>query len=229
MPHDELKRLVGRHAAGLVEEGMVVGLGTGSTARHFVNRLGERVAEGLRIRGIPTSERTAAQAHALGIPLVSLRECPIVDLAVDGCDQFDPAGNLIKGLGGALTREKRVARAAREFVIVADPSKEVARLGEGCPVPIEVIPAARADVERRVAGLGGRPRLRTAGDAPYITDNGNWILDVDFGPIEDPAALDGRLDRIEGLVENGLFPGMADRILVGESDGVREWRPPRPA
>ena len=174
MPHDELKRLVGRHAAGLVEEGMVVGLGTGSTARHFVDRLGERVAEGLRIRGIPTSERTAAQAHALGIPLVSLRECPIVDLAVDGCDQFDPAGNLIKG-------------------------------------------------------LGGRPRLRTAGDAPYITDNGNWILDVDFGPIEDPAALDGRLDRIEGLVENGLFPGMADRILVGESDGVREWRPPRPA
>jgi ribose 5-phosphate isomerase A len=222
---EDLKRLAGRAAADLVQDRTVVGLGTGSTARHFVDRLGERVAQGLHVRGIPTSDRTAAQAHALGIPLATLRECPVVDLAVDGCDQVDPRGDLIKGLGGALTREKRIARAASELVIVADPGKEVAQLGVGCPVPVEVVPAARGGVERAIRELGGDPVLRSDGDVPYVTDNGNWILDARFGAIADAGALEARLDAIEGAVENGLFVGMADRILVGERGGVREWRP----
>ncbi len=224
---DALKRAVGRRAAELVTEGMVVGLGTGSTAKHFVDRLGERVAEGLGIVGIPTSERTAAQARALGIPLSSLAERPVVDLAVDGCDQVDPHGDLIKGLGGALTREKRVARAAREFVVVADPGKEVPCLGVGCPVPVEAAPVACEAVAAAIRTLGGRSRVRDAGGAPYVTDNGNWILDADFGAIADPRALEARLDALEGVVENGLFPGMATRILIGDPSGVREWTPPR--
>lgn len=224
---DTLKRLVGRRAAELVTDGMVVGLGTGSTAKHFVDRLGERVAEGLRIVGIPTSERTAVQARALGIPLASLTERPVVDLAVDGCDQVDPRGDLIKGLGGALTREKRVARAARQFVIVADPGKEVPCLGVGCPVPVEAAPDACDAVAAAIRTLGGRSRIREAGDAPYVTDNGNWILDADFGAIQDPRDLEARLDAVEGVVENGLFPGMATRILIGDPAGVRDWAPGR--
>ncbi len=224
---DALKRAVGRRAAELVTDGMVVGLGTGSTAKHFVDRLGERVAEGLRIVGIPTSERTAAQARALGIPLVTLAERPVVDLAVDGCDQVDPRGDLIKGLGGALTREKRVARAARAFVIVADPAKEVPCLGVGCPVPVEVTPEARDAVAEAIRSLGGEPRLRHERGAPYVTDNGNGILDAEFGAIRDPRGLEARLDALEGVVENGLFPGMATRILIGDPAGIREWTPPR--
>jgi ribose 5-phosphate isomerase A len=225
---DELKRAAGRRAAELVREGMVVGLGTGSTVKHFVDRLGERVADGLAIRGVPTSERTAAQARSLSIPLTTLRECPVVDLCVDGCDQVDPRGDLIKGLGGALTREKQVARASRELVIVADPEKEVAILGVGCPVPVEVDPAACADVERALRALGADPILRRQGEAPYVTDNGNWILDAHFGAIASAADLETRIDGVAGVVENGLFPGMTDRVLVGEAGGVREWRPPTP-
>ncbi|MFN8179169.1 MAG: ribose-5-phosphate isomerase RpiA [bacterium] len=225
---DELKRAVGRRAAELVRSGMVVGLGTGSTAKHFVDRLGERLAEGLAIRGIPTSERTAAQARSLGIPLATLVECPVVDVAVDGCDQVDPQGDLIKGLGGALTREKQVARAARELVIVCDPEKEVPRLGVGCPVPVEVLIPECDDVAEALAALGAEARLRRDGEAPYVTDNGNWILDAHFGAIDHPSALESRIDAIPGVVENGLFPGMAGRILVGDPSGVREWRPPRP-
>jgi ribose 5-phosphate isomerase A len=224
---DGLKRAAGWRAAELVDDGMVVGLGTGSTAKHFVDRLGQRVAEGLRIRGVPTSERTAAQARALGITLVSLQECPAVDLTVDGCDQVNPRGDLIKGLGGALTREKRVARASRELVIVADPGKEVPVLGVGCPVPVEVVPADCEPVRRMLKELGADPVLRAPGGAPYVTDNGNWIVDAHFGAIDRPAVLAARLDALPGVVENGLFPGMARRILVGEPGGVREWQPLR--
>lgn len=224
---DEFKRAAGWRAAELVLDGMVVGLGTGSTAKHFVDRLGRRVAEGLSIRGVPTSERTASQARGLGIPLFTLLECPAVDLTVDGCDQVNPRGDLIKGLGGALTREKRVARASRELVIVADPGKEVPVLGVGCPVPIEVLSTAHAAVERVLRELGANPVLRVADGEPYVTDNGNWIVDAHFGAIERPAVLEARLDAVPGVVENGLFPGMARRILVGEPGGVREWQPLR--
>lgn len=219
---EESKRAVGRAAAELVRDGMAVGLGTGSTARHLVDRLGERVRDGLRIRGIPTSERTADQARACGIPLATLEECPALDLAIDGADQIDPDGNLIKGLGGALFREKRVAERAAAFVIIADPSKEVPRLGVGCPVPVEVTPEEQDAAADAIRALGARDvELRRADGAPYVTDNGNRILDAHFGAIEDPAALERALNALPGVLDNGLFPGMATRILIGGSTGVR--------
>ncbi len=222
---EDAKRAVGRRAAEFVEDDMIVGLGTGSTARHLVDRLGERVAEGLRLRGVPTSERTAEQARRLGIELVTLDECPRLDVAIDGADQIDPAGHLIKGLGGALTREKRVAKASAVFIIIADPSKEVPRLGVGCPVPVEFDPAAREAVEAALRELGADPELRRDGDRPYVTDNDQWILDARFDGVDDPFGLEDRLNAIDGVLDNGLFPGMATRILIGDPQGVREWTP----
>jgi ribose 5-phosphate isomerase A len=206
---------------------MTLGLGTGSTADRFLDALAERIGEGLRVRGVPTSERTAARARALGIEIVALDECPELDLAVDGADQVDPAGDLIKGLGGALLREKRVAKAAREFVVIVDSAKSVARLGEGCPVPVELVPDRRAEVDQALSRLGASPDLRRDGADPYVTDNGNWILDAKFARIEDAADLERRINAIPGVLDNGLFPAMADLIVVGEGSAVREWRPKR--
>ena len=219
------KRVVGRRAAELVADGMAVGLGTGSTARHLVDRLGERVRDGLRFRAVPTSDRTAEQAAGWGIVLVSLAECPRLDIAIDGADQIDPQGNLIKGLGGALVREKDVARAAREFVVIADSTKEVSALGVGCPVPVEVHDAEREEVTARLRELGADPRLRVTGSETYLTDNGNPILDAHFPGVGDPAGLARTLDAIPGVVGNGLFPGMATRILIADPTEVREWFP----
>jgi ribose 5-phosphate isomerase A len=225
---EDLKRAVGYRAAELVRDGMIVGLGTGSTAFWLVARLGERVAsEGLSIVGIPTSERTAEQARGLGIPLGWVDEHPRLDLAIDGADQIDPAGELIKGLGGALVREKIVARAAAEFVVIADASKEVPRLGVGCPVPVEVAPAVADGAAAALELLGARPVRREADGHPYVTDNGNWILDAWFEGIEDPGALERKINRIDGVVDNGLFCGLAGRILVSGRDRVREWIPSR--
>jgi len=223
---EESKRAVGRRAAELVEDGMVVGLGTGSTARHLVDRLGERVAEGLNIRCVPTSERTARQAAALGIPLLRIDQCDRLDLAIDGADQIDPRGQLIKGLGGALYREKRVARKSREFVVIADPSKEVERLGVGCPVPVEVPETREAPVAEALRRLGADPAPRRDGDVPYVTDNGNRILDASFDGIPDPALLEREINAIPGVLDNGLFVDLATRILIGDPQGVREWVPP---
>jgi ribose 5-phosphate isomerase A len=218
---EESKREVGRAAAELVEDGMTVGLGTGSTARYLVDRLGERVRDGLRMHGVPTSERTADQARACGIALLTLEECPALDLAIDGADQIDPSGNLIKGLGGALYREKRVAERAAAFVIIADPSKEVPHLGVGCPVPVEVSPDAVDAAGQAIRALGATVELRRTAGAPYVTDNGNHILDAHFGAIADPGALEQVLNGLPGVLDNGLFPGMATRILIGDSSGVR--------
>jgi ribose 5-phosphate isomerase A len=225
---EKRKRDVGRRAAELVRDGTVIGLGTGSTANHFVDRLGELVREGLRVRGVPTSDRTAARAAALGIELVTLEEHPRLDLAVDGADQVDPGGDLIKGLGGALYREKLVARAADVFVVIVDASKAVPRLGEGCPVPVEVRPGEWRSAADGLRAIGAEPTLRRRGGQPYVTDNGNRIVDSAFGPIPDAAALERRINELPGVVENGLFPGMTHRILVGDDDGVREWTPARP-
>jgi len=224
---EERKRAVGRRAAELVQDGMIVGLGTGSTANHLVDRLGERIREGLQFRGVPTSERTAARARALGIPLVTLQECPRLDLAIDGADQVDPHGDLIKGLGGALYREKLVARAARSFAVIVDADKEVEHLGLGCPVPVEVDSGRWEAVADRLRALGARPELRRGPEGPYVTDNGNWILDSHFGAIEDASSIERSINDIPGVVENGLFVGMAQRILVGDARGVREWTPRR--
>jgi len=219
---EDSKRAVGHAAAELVSDGMVVGLGTGSTARHLVDRLGERVRGGLRMRGVPTSERTARQARELGIPLATLEECGTLDLAIDGADQIDPAGDLIKGLGGALLREKRVAEMARGFVIIADPSKEVRLLGEGCPVPVEVRAEALQNTLRELERLGAEPRPRLEAGEPYVTDNGNRIVDAHFGPVAEARALERLVNELPGVLETGLFVGMTTRILVGAPEGVRE-------
>jgi ribose 5-phosphate isomerase A len=220
---DDRKREVGHRAAELVRDGMIVGLGTGSTATHLVDRLGERVREGLRIRGVPTSERTARQAESLGIRLVTLDECPELDLAIDGADQVDPQADLIKGLGGALYREKRVARASREFVVIVDSSKMVPVLGVGCPVPVEADREEWERVRSRLTGLGAEPRLRTDGAHPYVTDNGNFILDAAFGAIPSAADLERQINEIPGVLDNGIFSAMTTRVLVAEPEGVRDW------
>lgn len=223
---DELKRRAAHHAADLVQPGMTVGLGTGSTAAHAVRRLGERVAEGLRIRGIPTSDATARLAVECGIPLVDFDAIWGIDLTIDGADEVDPELNLIKGGGGALLREKIVAAASTEFVVILDPSKLSPRLGEKFLLPVEVTPFAWQQTARHLAAVGGQPKQRLgAANRPFVTDNGNFILDCRFpGGIEDPARTELEIDRIPGVVESGLFVNMTRRVVVGYPDGVREMR-----
>src|SRR5208282_90330 len=209
MANEEEKEAAGRAAAELVRDGNVVGLGTGSTAYFAVIALGERVKAGLKIVGIPTSVQTADLARAVGIPLTTLDEHPEIDITIDGADEVDPQLNLIKGGGGALLREKVVASASKKMVVVADSGKIVAVLGK-FPLPVEVIAFARAVVEKKIAALGASPKLRTRPDGgPYLTDNGNQILDCSFGKIADVWALALALSNIPGIVEHGLFVGLA--------------------
>jgi len=221
---ERAKRNAAAAAVALVEDGMRLGLGTGSTAAQFVELLGVRVGAGLAVVAVPTSERTAAQCRALGIPLTELETTPRLDLCVDGTDEFDPALNLIKGGGGAHLREKIVAAAADRFVVIADVSKRVATLG-AFPLPVEIVAMARRPLSEAITAMGATVTLRTDDDGggPFLTDEGNWILDCAFGPtIADPPALAARLSALPGLVEHGLFCGMAERVLVGDEDGVEE-------
>jgi ribose 5-phosphate isomerase A len=225
MANEAEKEAAGRAGAKLVRDGDVVGLGTGSTAYFAVVALGERVKAGLKIVGIPTSVQTADLARSVGIQLTTLDEHPEIDITIDGADELDPRLNLIKGGGGALTREKVIASASKKMVVVADSSKVVAVLGK-FPLPVEVIAFARAVVEKKIAALGASPKLRTKADgSPYITDNGNQILDCSFGKIADPPALALALSGIPGIVEHGLFIGLAKMALVGRGDRVEELRP----
>jgi ribose 5-phosphate isomerase A len=218
------KEAAGRAAAELVRDGDVVGLGTGSTAYFAVVALGERVKAGLKIIGIPTSVQTADLARTLGIPLTTLDEHPEIDITIDGADEVDPRLNLIKGGGGALLREKVVASVTKKMVVVADSGKVVATLGK-FPLPVEVISFARTVVEKTIVSLGAMPKLRTKPDgSPYLTDNGNQILDCSFGAIADPAALAHELNGTPGVVEHGLFIGLAKLALVGRGDRVDELR-----
>jgi ribose 5-phosphate isomerase A len=214
----EQKRRAGESAAELVESGATVGLGTGSTAAHAIDRLGERVDSGLDITGIPTSYQSRQRAREAGIPLVTLEDAS-PDIAIDGADQF--AGTtLIKGGGAAHAREKIVDSAADRLVVVADPTKEAKTLDH--PVPVEVLPVARPTASDRITALGGEPTLRAAErkDGPVVTDNGNLVLDCDFGRIDQPSALAADLAGIPGVVEHGLFVGLTDEIHVGTADGV---------
>jgi len=225
MANEAEKEAAGRAGAKLVRDGDVVGLGTGSTAYFAVVALGERVKAGLKIVGIPTSVQTADLARSVGIQLTTLDEHPEIDITIDGADELDPRLNLIKGGGGALTREKVIASASKKMVVVADSSKVVSVLGK-FPLPVEVIAFARAVVERKIAALGASPKLRTKADgSPYITDNGNQILDCSFGKIADPPALALSLSNIPGIVEHGLFIGLAKLALVGRGERVEELRP----
>jgi ribose 5-phosphate isomerase A len=225
MANEEEKEAAGRAAAKLVREGDVVGLGTGSTAYFTVVALGERVKAGLKIIGIPTSLQTADLARAVGIPLTTLDEHPEIDITIDGADEADLQLRLIKGGGGALLREKVVASASRKMVVVADSAKIVPVLGK-FPLPVEVISFARTVVEKKILSLGGSPKLRTRPDgSPYITDNGNQILDCSFGRIADPPALALALSNVPGIVEHGLFIGLASVALVGRGGRVEEMLP----
>jgi ribose 5-phosphate isomerase A len=200
-------------------------LGTGSTAYFTVIALGERVKAGVKILGIPTSMQTADLARAVGIPLTTLDEHPEIDITIDGADEADPQLRLIKGGGGALLREKVVASASKKMVVIADSAKMVLVLGN-FPLPVEIIAFARVVVEKKIVGLGGSPRLRTRPDGSvYTTDNGNQILDCSFGRIEDPPALALTLSNTPGIVEHGLFIGLASLALVGRAGSVEELRP----
>ncbi len=224
MANEQEKEAAGRAAAKFVRDGDIVGLGTGSTAYFAVIALGERVKAGLKMVGIPTSMQTVELARAVGIPLTTLDEHPEIDITIDGADEVDPHLNLIKGGGGALLREKVVASVTKKMIVVADAGKIVSVLGK-FPLPVEVISFARTVVEKKIAALGGVPKLRTKPDgSPFLTDNSNQILDCSFGAIADPAGLARELNGVPGVVEHGLFIGMAKLVLVGRGDRVEELR-----
>lgn len=219
---DTAKKRAGESAAQHIEDGMVVGLGTGSTAAYAIRRLGTRVDAGLDVAGIPTSFQSRELARDVGIPLTTLEDAT-PDVAIDGADQVAD-GNLVKGGGGAHAREKIVDTAADRFLVVVDPTKEAKRLDH--PVPVEVLPQARMTVSETIESLGGEPTLRAATrkDGPVVTDNGNLVLDCAFGPIDEPAELAPRLSTIPGVVEHGLFVDCADEIHVGTGNDVRRER-----
>ncbi|TAJ88638.1 ribose-5-phosphate isomerase RpiA [Reyranella sp.] len=216
------KRAAAEAAVELVQDGMVVGLGTGSTAAFAVDALARRHRQGLRFVGIPTSERTATQAREAGIPLTTFAEHRQLDLTIDGADEVERGTlNLIKGLGGALLREKIVAAASRRLAIVVDGAKLVDRLGTHAPVPVEVVTFGLESTRAALEALGASVQLRhSSAREPFVTDGGNRILDCSFGPILDPARLEERIGRIVGVVESGLFIGRADPVFVADATGV---------
>lgn len=228
-PADMAKKAAAECAVTFVQDGMRLGLGTGSTAAFMVKKLGERVRnEGLRVVGVPTSSRTAALAQAEGIRVVTLDQAGWLDLTIDGADEFDPDLTLIKGGGGAHLQEKIVAAASERMIVITDAAKRVARLG-AFPLPVEVIrfgwQSSQSHIERVLAGLGyqgTRISRRMAGTQPFVSDEGNFILDLHLGAISDARTLSGALNQIPGLVENGLFIQMADLVVIGHEDGQSE-------
>jgi ribose 5-phosphate isomerase A len=212
-------------ALARVDSGMLLGLGTGRASEAFLRRLGERVRGGLQIKGVATSERSAALARRENIPMVSLEEVERLDVAVDGADEVAPDLGLIKGLGGALLRERVVAYEAAQFIILVTPEKLVEKLGSRVPIPVEVVPFASTTAARHLIALGGKPAIRKNAEGyPFQTDNHNWILDTAFGPMDAPAEVDARIRKIPGVVDTGLFLGMATLVLVAEAGAVRELK-----
>ncbi len=221
---DQWKRTAGEAAVEFIEAGMVIGLGTGSTASYMIQALARRLQAGLKIVGaVPTSEATEQLARSLGIPLTDLDTYPELDLAIDGADEVDNHLNLIKGGGGALLREKIVASASRRFIVIADVTKLVTQLGSSAVLPVETIPFAVTPVSRRLHALGASVQLRTRSNQVFLTDNGNVILDCSFaGGITDPTDLESRIRRIVGVVETGLFLNMAECAIIGGPEGARQ-------
>jgi ribose 5-phosphate isomerase A len=222
---DQQKGAAATAALDYVEDGMRLGLGTGSTARHFIDALGAKVKEGLKVTGVPTSEATRKQAESLGITLSTLDETPLLDLAVDGADEVDGRLNLIKGGGGALLREKIIATASKRMIVIADASKRVDMLGR-FPLPIEIVPFGYKATARKIeqacrwAGCQGAMTLRVRDGKPFITDNGNVIFDCALGRIENAEKLSAALSSIPGVVEHGLFIGIASLALIGTAAGI---------
>ena len=225
MTQDEAKRLVAKRAVEFVKDGMAVGLGTGTTSTMFIHELAARVQQGLKIRCVASSDASHNLGLSLGMDVTTLDELPELDVYIDGADEVGPGLVLIKGGGGALLREKIVASAAKEFVVVVDSTKMVERLGR-FPLPVEVVKMALPVVEPRLAALGLNPKQRTAknGSGPYLTDEGNYILDCACGSIDDPEVMAAEIRGIVGVVEHGLFLGMATLALVAGEDGVTEHR-----
>jgi ribose 5-phosphate isomerase A len=233
-PSPDPKKAVGEAAAALVEDGMRLGLGTGSTTAEALRAIGRRIGEEkLRVAGVPTSSAAERLARQHGIPLITLDDVDRLDLALDGADEVfvapDGQIHLIKGRGAAHTREKVVAMQAERFVVLVDGSKRVERLGEKMPIPVEVVPMAAAPVERSLRALGGQPELRMGRrkDGPVVTDQGFWIYDVRFDTISDPYALADAIRAIPGVLDHGLFLGVATSVLVGEEDGTVTTIAPR--
>ncbi len=225
------KHQAAERAMDWVRPGMRLGMGTGTTARAFVDLLGAAVAGGLDVIGVPTSEATRRQAEALGIRLTTLDDCPELDLTVDGADEFDPALRLIKGGGGALLREKIVAASSKQMLVIADSSKMVDRLG-AFPLPVEVVPFGLESTRRRLTqacaalGLTGSIALRRRANEIFVTDGGHYILDCAFGAIANPVALAAALAATPGIVEHGLFLGLASAAVIAGPGGVQVLRPP---
>ena len=217
------KRRAAEAAAQHVQSGTVIGLGTGSTAKHMIEIVGSLLASGrlTDIQGVPTSIQTSADAKEAGIPLTTLDDHPTLDLSIDGADLIDGSLNALKGGGGALLREKIVASASETYILIADERKIVEKLGTGFPLPIEVLPFSATLVADRIGKLGASVVHRIGQAGPVVTDNGNFILDADFGPIDDPAMLERELKSLPGVLETGLFLGYADIAYVGTPDGVR--------
>jgi ribose 5-phosphate isomerase A len=224
---DNAKRRAAEHAVELVEDGQVVGLGTGSTAKFAIEGIGRRVREGLSVQGVPTSLATERMARDAGIPLVDLNEVAGVDITLDGADEVDGDCNMIKGGGGALTREKLVALASKKRVMLIDETKLVSSLGQSRSLPVEVLPFAWTFSARRLIALGCLLKLRERSGQPFATDNGNYILDCDFGPINDPPALETRIKLLPGVIDCGLFIGIADTLVIGFDDRVEVKQHPR--
>ena len=218
--NDELKKAAAEKALDLVQDGMLIGLGSGSTAKYFTEGVGRLVAQGMKLRCVPTSRETAELAAELGIQIVTEIICQI-DLAVDGADEVDPALNLIKGRGGALSREKLVASAVKRFIVIVDESKMVKQLGMGT-LPVEVLPFLWRTTADRLIALGSSLTVRGGEEIPYITDNGNLILDLMVeGGIQDPASFADAIKKTTGVVEHGLFIGMTDTLIVADQEGPR--------
>ncbi|MCJ8008618.1 ribose-5-phosphate isomerase RpiA [Lederbergia wuyishanensis] len=214
----DAKKLAGEKAIEFIENDMIVGLGTGSTVHWSILKLGELVKQGLNIKGVPTSRQTEQLANELGIPLVGLSSIDQIDLTVDGADEANPDFELIKGGGGALLREKMVASISKRMIVVMDETKYVANLGK-FPLPVEVTQFGWEMTCRQIKSLGCEPKLRLNNNLPFITDNGNYILDCDFGEIYDAENLNHTLNMIPGVVENGLFVNMTDTMVIGNRNG----------
>jgi ribose 5-phosphate isomerase A len=218
---EEQKQIAAKAAADLVEDGQIVGLGSGTTAAYLLEELGERVRQGLRLIGVPTSEQTGRVAASLGLTVAGLDQYPSLDIDIDGADEIDPQLNLVKGHGGAHLREKIVAVASRRMIVIADESKLVARLGDHMPVPVEVVPFGRVVTRSALSQLGAQTMLR-GGDHPFLTDNGNVIYDCHFPNGATPQDLAGRIKQIPGVVEHGYFLNIASIVLIGHADGSVE-------
>jgi ribose 5-phosphate isomerase A len=223
---DSQKQVAAERALDFIPDNSVVGLGTGSTVRYFLEGLANRIKHGLRIKGVPTSRGTATLAKQLGIPILEEEVDWKIDVAIDGADQVDPHFNLIKGGGGALLREKIVAKAARRFIVIIDVGKQVPFLGSSFPIPIETLPFGWPNTLRLIGLLGSQVTLRQPDGLPYVTDNGNYILDLEIPEVSQPSDLETRLNQIPGVIENGIFTGMTPTLIVGTDQGTEVYDRP---